>query len=1777
MSDAAEVYVAHGPADADWTALLAHALESRGAPVFLQQWDVVPGNVRVNRIDQGLHGCRSAVIVVGAADLAGEYPALLEMADRGRIQLVPVLRERAATPPLLSAYLPVTFSGADSRPDFDERVDALLRALRAAPVVRRGFAAPDFGIVAEGPVTVRLRITERRTVLIAPDGAETVAEHPGPQPALEQLGWDVTRAQRTARGASAALARLGDGLGRTFLPGPVGTTLAGLLDTAVRLNRSLTVSLEIDPRHPGLHALHWECLSLPGTGTILAMQPVVRLRRFTDLGATTRPDIPGPLRILAVVAGPDAEGHELVDHEHELGMILRRVQSARAGGGARVRVLNWGSARAIRAALQDGERFHILHLSCPAEPGVLLLETADGATDRMDAARFADEVLPPDGLVPLIVLAGCSAVKQATGLSGFAQALLSYGVPTVLAMTAPVTDHYATELLARAYGRLAAATAPVSPLTVLADLRRAIEQERPGRPAGDPLARLPEWHAPAVFTRVRDSTLYDPRLPAGAAAGHPEPDRGDFVGRRTDLRGLLRALRPGGSHSGVLIHGIGGIGKSTLAGQLAGMLADAGDPLLVAPRAPHTAERILRAVAFQLRSRLPDAEGRALRGRLTDTEDDWIDRLDLLTDELTARHLTVLLLLDDPLGDPLDGADPEAALDTDLRDFLRRWLRLECGARLLVTARRADALGFADRRLLTWQLGPLSRAETGKLIWRLPGVHALSPPDQDRAYQDLGGHPRALEYLNGLLQAGRPATGQPTGARSDGKRFDDVADRMETNLRGRGIADPERWMGEAGKSVDTALAATVAGISAEVLLDRLLDQLRDSAPRARELLLAAAVYRRPVDRTGLLWAVAEPAAPDPDRSARLRRWYDALIELRAVDADATLADVALPGRDQLHRDLAAGTRPPEVPWLDPARDELVRLGLLTPVPGRDGVRRWMVHRWTAGSLAGREPDETRHAHRRAAAYHRWWAALNARDPGYDHHDLEEARHHCTAVDDLDQLLSVASQWCVILHEAGAFRQEEIVCAETVARLERLAPDHPEIWYFTHQLGVIAMRQGRYPEAETHHRRCRELAAASGDLLAEATSFRELGSLAQLSGDRAAAVEYYQKAIGCCGAQATSAALAVLASCYQLRGAMDLAREDGEAWRWSIGAYQIARELRERTGPAGGERELGQLARAFGDLTLADEHEFRTHESAGYAADLRRLIATSALQTGTVELLHGMPLMALTFLRHAQDAAAGTGDRLLLAQCHRLLGDVLFQVGRHEEATTAYRELAELADQLDDPLLQAVAEQQLARVTGDRHPDDATGVAEAHFAEADRIARRLGSLPLLAAGRLYRGELAELAGRADQARAAFQAAVTAADECQDLAVWTSAALRLGSLDAGAGNAGAAADWFHRAVARSHESGNSRAEALGRVALGMLAWENGDRDAADEALAVAERVATTGGHRPLAVSCQLHRATLAGDRSRFGAAERHYAHALALLDERTHPGLVAETHRRRGRDRVQRGQWTEAAEDLTAALRIFGRYAIPEAVAWCRLHLWRALIEIGDMEQAAHLALRCAAPTETLLPSPLRIAALIATGEELCTTGDRSGFALLEAALADAETVEPEPGSLVAGCRRALAHALRAHGAPAAAITQLREAHRIAGLINDPLAAVHDERDLGRALLASGDRDQGRTWLAASARHAARMRQERELAAATELLDGVLASATLTGVESQWRDLQWVRRLRAADGERGFTGTPRAHVGPSVNEVLRTMGTRHSPAAGVPFAVGPHRMTRRSHRS
>src|SRR6266567_6560482 len=92
-----DVFVSYGHGDAEWVHVLAANLHRAGFDVFLDVWELAGGDQVTQRLEQGIRGSASGVLVVSPHSLTRpwvreEYEALLRQAveQPGR-RLIPVL------------------------------------------------------------------------------------------------------------------------------------------------------------------------------------------------------------------------------------------------------------------------------------------------------------------------------------------------------------------------------------------------------------------------------------------------------------------------------------------------------------------------------------------------------------------------------------------------------------------------------------------------------------------------------------------------------------------------------------------------------------------------------------------------------------------------------------------------------------------------------------------------------------------------------------------------------------------------------------------------------------------------------------------------------------------------------------------------------------------------------------------------------------------------------------------------------------------------------------------------------------------------------------------------------------------------------------------------------------------------------------------------------------------------------------------------------------------------------------------------------------------------------------------------------------------------------------------------------------------------------------------------------------------------------------------------------------------------------------------------------
>ncbi len=430
-----------------------------------------------------------------------------------------------------------------------------------------------------------------------------------------------------------------------------------------------------------------------------------------------------------------------------------------------------------------------------------------------------------------------------------------------------------------------------------------------------------------------------PHYPRHARTAELEPPVATFLPIRSAERRRWSAELADPGAAGLVLHGVGGIGKSALAAQIAervGRLEP--DCVTTILSGEVTVDAFLAGLAAALR-RYPKAAARGgstaaaavAAGR---TELPWAQRFALLRRHVLDQ-VPVLLVLDN-FDDNLSlEAGTCTIRDPSLIELLTSWADAPHRGRILITCRHRFAVPeTAASRLGFRHLGPLSRSGAIELAMSLAALGLLGEEELDRAWRLLGGHPRAMEYLDALLLTGDV-------------RFPALAERLAGAIEQHADHPAARHGLAAPTELPLPTAETAAVAVADLLLGDLFDQL---SAEAQGLLIRASVYRAPFARDVLLLPVGQYSP-------------------------AELAGLL---------------------------DECRVTGLLAADPADDPPSVF-VHRWTAVELHRRLAERQRggeviEAHRRAAEYWRWritgWP--------HDYRAEREAGYHLLQVSDLNR-------------------------------------------------------------------------------------------------------------------------------------------------------------------------------------------------------------------------------------------------------------------------------------------------------------------------------------------------------------------------------------------------------------------------------------------------------------------------------------------------------------------------------------------------------------------------------------------------------------------------------------------------------------------------------------------------------------------------------------------------------------------------------------------------------
>lgn len=1326
------VYLIHRGEDKPAARLLAESLLDRGIDVWFDEWEIVGGDLVVGKMEQGLATCDGAIVFlsehgVGKRWASEEYEAMLAMIssalpDRPKPFLIPVVHGNA---PDLPPFLKSRQQRASS--DIAGITDSIYKHL--------GFTTSDKPTLGklrlpQGPLEILLELDREGDDVIARWGEHECRAR---LPRIEESRIrEAIRGNRVTRDGGTRLphdATHLDAIGRRLAAALSGDLGAALGDAVAEASAERRVLLRLHATHrgAGLLALPWEAATLPGHVAPLGIAARTALvREVVPERPTLVHAIDGPLRVLVVVAAPDDD----LDTAAELGVFLDGLERAHVGR-ARLAFVDAAAATldGIREAL-DTEPFHVVHISAHGEPDRLLFEGHDGGTQPVRAEELADVLVRAEHPPALVVLSACStgaAASEADRLH-FAEVLVRRGVPQVIAMQGPIGDGYATELARYFYQELALGSAP-SAARALGRARAIVEYERQAAARSrnhDYRAPAPEYATPTFYasTTVAEATLFDatrawqtveppPRL--GLIEGLAVRSAEALVGRRRLQRQIQQTLIEKG---GVLLWGMGGTGKSSLAASVAERLLRHGWGVAVVVGA-HSISDIASAVVEQVGKQVRFASGEKRGGGLSDNVGERLLALAMPGKEektILARlcdlleHERVLILLDN-FEDNLSRGDDR--LPTSLADTSIRRARLPAGHKetlgdlldhagrgaLLLTCRYP--LADLQEELAEIAVGPLEEPAIRQLVWRLEGLRGLKQDDLRPVLRTLGGHPRILEFADALIRVERHYDGI-IDMRGHKRRFNEVQEQISA------LAEVGRF--ELRDAYDdppttTEVVADARRLAtADVLLSALLGTL--DPPTAR-FLGAIAVYRRPVPREALD-AVADTLDPAIDtwqRTEAIRR---------------------LSGRTLL-------SGPPRGPWV--------------------------VHRWTAAEIAGQFGDP-KPAHRAAA---RWW--LDAKNAWTEWERGLEAVEHQIMADDIED----ASQLARGMVEAAKGRGASLAARALIDRMLEAAPPGSRLRcaWFNESVGLL-LTLGDTAQAHSQAREALALAEglakvhphsvqAQRDLSASLT---KLGDVEVAVGNLQAARDFVTRSLE------VQERLAMDPNSAQVQHDLAITLNKLGDVEVAAGNLQAARALYSRSfavtercanaNPhlAQAQRDLSSSCNELGDVEVAAgnlqtaralfsrslEIRKRLARADEKKAEAQRDLSISYNKLGDVEVAAGNLQAARDLFAHAlevrnrlaeADEYNAQAQRDLSISCNKL-GDVEVAAGNLQAARDLFARSLELRERLANVDLYSAQAQRDLSVSLERLGDVALAAgnlqaARDHFARSLDVRERLANV------------------------------------------------------------------------------------------------------------------------------------------------------------------------------------------------------------------------------------------------------------------------------------------------------------------------------------------------------------------------------------------------------------------------------------------------------------------
>jgi tetratricopeptide (TPR) repeat protein len=938
---------------------------------------------------------------------------------------------------------------------------------------------------------------------------------------------------------------------------------AGRLFDASTENDYSGLHLQIASDDPQILAWPWEALCDPELGWVAQ---TCQIERRLNLGRDPQP-IPDSLprdkvNILLVVARP--YGAEDVKFRSIARPLVELIE--KDGLPAHVELLRPPTFDQLREHLRERPGFyHILHFdghgaydvethgnsgyTLRGPEGTLVFETEEGDADPIPAEKLS--ALLRECAVPGVVLNACQSAMVDVGsddpFASVATALLRSGMRDVVAMAYSLYVSGAQEFLPSFYrglfkeGSMAKAVRLGRQQMWSHDKRICARGKYP----------LQDWLLPVLYRQdpmpftfaAKGGTKLETRESKLPEELRQQKDPYGFIGRDSAILAIERAMRR--PPAGILIQGLGGVGKTTLAKGFLRWLDSTGGLgngcFWISFKDIHSADYVINRLgeAF-FRSEFATAPIEQRIGALA---------------ELFNKNRFVIVWDNFESAAGIAGTAVAANLTEADRQLLASFLdQLRGGAtKVLITSRSTEDWLGAKRRFVL-SLGGLDREERWEYCEAIVRDFDFPVNREDEKLVELmnllGGHPLVMHAVLSRLERMQPAqvvAALRTNLASLSSGMDEALAAVYATLRFVEQSLPEELrplliplgMHEGYADVDYMeyMAKQVDEGWTRAEIDQLMAAL---CPAGLLRDTGQAIYEMHPLLTSYLRSSGAKTSKAETRDA----WTRAFVNVMAGVADQLAPKELHEQRFLFH---IHGQN------FYHALEEAERLGISTPIAA-------LTQSMAAFALNSRNFADAERLFRRLA-------------------------EHCVRVKDLEGEASAYHQLGMVAQEPRDFDRAEQWYLKSLAIEEKLGNESGAAITY-HQLGMVAQERRNFDRAEQWYLKSLAIEEKLGNESGAAITYNQLGIVAEERRDFDRAEQWYLKSLAITEKLGNEPVAAIT---YHLLGIVAERRRDFvAAEQWYLKSLAIDEKLGDNHGAAGTYHQLGSIADEQKDYAAAEQ-------------------------------------------------------------------------------------------------------------------------------------------------------------------------------------------------------------------------------------------------------------------------------------------------------------------------------------------------------------------------------------------------------------------------------------------------------------------------------------------------------------------------------------------------------------------------------------------------------------